>query len=313
MIDLRRLQVLRAVAYYGTVTAAAESLHLTPSAASQQIRQLGRELGVTLLEPQGRRVRLTAGARCLLAHADAIEARWQEAAADLHATDGQPAGELRMAGFPTAMCTLLAPAAAMLQDRYPRLEVRLREAEPAHCFDLLFSGETDLAVVEASSAGPARGDRRFEQHVLIDDPFDLLVHPDHPFAARTEVGLAEAAGERWILGTPGSWCRQHVMAACGTAGFSPNLAHEAIEWSVVAALVALRLGVSLVPRLVKLPPEESVRRVPLTGSPVPSRKFLTVVRRGAGSGLAVSSALAVLGEQARGSAAGVPSVAAAAG
>lgn len=54
MIDLRRLQVLRAVAHYGTVTAAAEAMYVTPSAASQQIRQLGRELGVTLLEPRGR-------------------------------------------------------------------------------------------------------------------------------------------------------------------------------------------------------------------------------------------------------------------
>ncbi|CAM5561239.1 hypothetical protein SALBM217S_09447 [Streptomyces griseoloalbus] len=62
MIDLRRLHVLRSVAHYGTVTAAARALHFTPSAASQQIRQLARDLGVDLLEPQGRGVRLTPAA-----------------------------------------------------------------------------------------------------------------------------------------------------------------------------------------------------------------------------------------------------------
>ncbi|UXI82120.1 LysR family transcriptional regulator, partial [Streptomyces vinaceusdrappus] len=70
MIDLRRLHVLRAVSHYGTVTAAARALHFTPSAASQQIRQLARDLGVDLLEPQGRGVRLTPAAESLLAHAD---------------------------------------------------------------------------------------------------------------------------------------------------------------------------------------------------------------------------------------------------
>lgn len=67
MIDLRRLQALRAVAYYGKVTAAAHALHLTPSAASQQVRQLGRDFGVQLLEPHGRRVRLSLAGHSLLA------------------------------------------------------------------------------------------------------------------------------------------------------------------------------------------------------------------------------------------------------
>jgi DNA-binding transcriptional LysR family regulator len=52
VIDLRRLHLLRAVAHYGTVTAATHALHFTPSAASQQIRQLARDLDVVLLEPQ---------------------------------------------------------------------------------------------------------------------------------------------------------------------------------------------------------------------------------------------------------------------
>lgn len=293
MIDLRRLRVLRAVAYYGTVTAAAESLHLTTSAASQQIRQLARELDVRLLEPQGRRVRLTPVARGLLTHADVIEAQWELAAAELHALDGEPAGELRMAGFPSAMCRLLAPVAGALQAEHPRLDVRLREAEPEDCYDLLFNGETDLAVVEASADAPAHGDQRFEQQTLIEDPFDLVVHADHPLAGRDDVRLAEAAGERWVIGT-GRWSRQHVLAACSAAGFGPNVVHGACEWSVVAVMVSHGLGVALVPRLALLTGVPSIRRLRLTGAPAPSRTFLTVTRRGATGSPAVRAALDAL-------------------
>ena len=129
MIDLRRLRVLRAVAHYGTITAAAKALHFTTSAASQQIRQLGRDLDVVLLEPQGRRVRLTPTARSLLAHADAIEARWEQAEIDLRTGGDEPAGTLRLCGIPTAVATLLAPIVRPLRDRYPRLTVRIQEAE----------------------------------------------------------------------------------------------------------------------------------------------------------------------------------------
>lgn len=142
MIDLRRLHVLRAVAHYGTVTAAARALHFTPSAASQQIRQLARDLGVDLLEPQGRGIRLTPAAESLLAHADAIQARWDQAELDLRADHSEPAGPLRVSGFPVAVSVLLAPMAVRLRERHPRLTVGIQEAGVTESFDLLFEGRS---------------------------------------------------------------------------------------------------------------------------------------------------------------------------
>ncbi|MEU3272389.1 LysR family transcriptional regulator [Saccharomonospora sp. NPDC006951] len=298
MIDLRRLQVLRAVAYYGTVTAAARALHLTPSAASQQVKQLGKDLGVALLEPNGRTIRLTGAAHSLLAHADAIEARWQQAEGELSGDDGLPAGLLRMAGFPTAMCRLLAPVTATLGKAYPALRVRLRETETAHCFDLLFNGSIDLAVVETVQSNPPACDRRFEQHPLLDDPFDLLVAADHRLAGRRTVELHEVAGEPWIMGAEGDTSRAQVLSACSTAGFSPDITHEAFGLTVIASLVDLGLGVALVPRLSQIQPEVDVRRIPISGT-APSRKFLTATRRGGRSTPAVAAALEALDERAR--------------
>ncbi|OEU87570.1 LysR family transcriptional regulator [Streptomyces abyssalis] len=299
MIDLRRLTVLRAIAEYGTVTAAAGAVHLTPSAVSQQVRQLGKELGVVLLQPQGRRVRLTEAAHALLRNADAIEELWQRTEADLRATaEGEPSGVLRTAAFPSAASALLAPLAVQLHHSWPELTVRVREAEPLDCFDLLFSGDTDLAVVEAMPENPPLNDRRFDQRPLLDDPFDLLTTAGHPLAGEHGPALEELAAEPWILGMPFSGCsaRHLVLAACRSAGFTPDVAHEAREWSLVAALVSHGLGVALVPRLAQLPPHLDLVRTPLTGRHVPSRRFLSVVRCGSDGHPAIAAALALLGE-----------------
>ncbi|AZQ40241.1 LysR family transcriptional regulator [Streptomyces cyaneochromogenes] len=294
MIDLRRLHVLRAVAHYGTVTAAAHALHFTPSAASQQIRQLARELGVDLLEPQGRGVRLTAAAEGLLAHADAIAARWEEAEHELRAEYGAPSGQLRVCGFSTAVSVLLAPMAVRLRERHPRLSVRIQETGVPESFDLLFEGAVDLAVAEVTPHNPPLSDARFDQRPLLDDPYDLVVPDDHPLAGRERSDLAEAAHEDWIAPVPDSPCRPHVMSACGAAGFTPNVIHHALDWNVTAHLVAQRLGVALVPRLARLPPHLPITRVRCAGDP--HRKLLICTRRGCRERPAVAAALEELRE-----------------
>ncbi|WP_345575090.1 LysR family transcriptional regulator [Streptomyces prasinosporus] len=294
MIDLRRLRVLRAVAHYGTVTAAARALHFTPSAASQQIRQLARDLDVELLEPRGRGVRLTPAAESLLAHADAIQARWEQAERDLRADHGAPAGPLRVTGFPTAVSVLLAPLAARLGERHPRLSVRITEAGVEQSFDLLFEGAVDLAVVESTPYNPPLGDARFDQRPLLDDPFDLVVPRGHPLAGRERIDLAEAAREAWIAPVPESPCRPHVMSACGAAGFAPDVVHHARDWNATTHLVAHGLGVALVPRLARPAPDLPVSRVRCAGDP--HRKLLTCTRGGDHARPAVAAALRELRE-----------------
>lgn len=294
MIDLRRLHVLRAVSHYGTVTAAAHALHFTPSAASQQIRQLARDLGVDLLEPQGRGVRLTPAAESLLAHADAIQARWELAELDLRADHGEPAGPLRVSGFPVAISVLLAPMAVRLRERHRRLAVSIQELGVPASFDLLFEGEIDLAVVEATPHNPPLSDARYDQQPLLDDPFDLVVPEEHPLAGRDRVDLAEAACEDWIAPVPDSPCSPHVRSACGAAGFTPDVVHHALDWNVTAHLVAHRLGVALIPRLAQLTPHLPIVRVRCTGNP--HRKLLTCTRRGGHERPAVAAAFRELRE-----------------
>ena len=294
MIDLRRLRILRAVAHHGTVTAAAEALHFTPSAASQQIRQLAKELGVTLLEPQGRNVRLTPAARSLLEHADAIQARWERAEIEMRGLGTEPAGPLRVAGFPVALSRLLAPMAAALSTEYPRLDVQILESEPGESLDLLFRGDIDLTVVESAPSTPALSDTRFDQAPLLDDPLDLLVSDRHRLAGRASVPLVETAREAWVLPPPGTTCHAHAMTACGAVGFTPEGRHQALAWGSVASLVANGLGIALVPRLADLSPKLPVTRVRLEGVPAPARKLLTFTRAGARERPSIAAAVAEL-------------------
>ncbi|NGN64502.1 LysR family transcriptional regulator [Streptomyces sp. A7024] len=294
MIDLRRLAVLRAVAHHGTVTAAAEALYLTPSGASQQLRALGRELGVRLLEQDGRRVRLTAAAQELLVHADAIEERWEQAEIALRRDGTRPAGLLRLCGPPSALVALLAPATARLRAEHPALTVRITQAESPDGVDQVFSGAADLAVIEAAVGTPPQTDRRFEQQPLLTDPFDLLVPAGHPFTDRPgPVKLADAAAEEWVVEMSDHTSHDHTLAACAAAGFTPDIVHQAREWPAVVALVANGLGVSLLPRLAQLPDRSAAVRVPLAGTP-PTRHLLTCIRAGTAAQPAIAAARAAL-------------------
>lgn len=282
------------VAERGTVTAAAQSLNYTPSAVSHQLSALSRDLGVKLLEPSGRGVRLTAAARVLLKRADELNARWEEIRAELAEVGQEERALLRLCGFSTAAAALLPATVSAVREAHPYCAVRIIEADPEECFDLLQTEQADLAVVVATSSLPPASDPRFDQRPLLDDPLDLLVPEGHRLASRPSVLLREAAEEDWILDRPGRPHHRLVLSACAEAGFRPSVAHEAADWDTGASLVSASLGVGLVPRLARLPDGYRIVRVPLAGEPAPARHVLTGVRRGSRGQPVIATALEAL-------------------
>lgn len=286
------------VAEHGTVTAAAQALHFTPSTVSYQLRQLAADVGTDLVVQQGRGVRLTNAARILLRHAERLQEQWQLARAELAADATEPTGQVTLCGFSTAASRLLPPAAAGLRDAYPHLTVRIIEAEPDRCFDLLLSEEADLALLVVTADSPPMTDHRFDQQALLDDPLDLVVPEDHPLARKRRVTLADAAREPWIVGSPGTTYHQLVLAACMSAGFTPHIAHHADEWDTGTALVAHGFGVILVPRLARLRDDSPVARIPLHGEPAPVRRIMSVTRPGARDNRTLTRAVRTITETA---------------
>ncbi|NUU22954.1 MAG: LysR family transcriptional regulator, partial [Streptomycetaceae bacterium] len=248
-LDLRKVRVLRELDQRGTVSAVAEALHLTPSAVSQQLTALARETGVRLLEPAGRRVRLTGAARVLLRHADELFAQLERVHADLAAYQDGETAEVRVTAFGSAITGLVLPALRDLRERRPGLALVLQESELPEGYTGLVHGEMDIAVVIASPDGPASDDARFARIPLVSDPLDVMMPADHPLADAHGIAIEDLVDESWVSGSVGA-CSQLTATACAAAGFTPRVVHRADEWTTIFGLVEAGLGISLVPRLV---------------------------------------------------------------
>ena len=298
MVDLRRLRALRAVADHGTLAAAADALHLTPSAVSQQLSALEREVGHALLEPAGRSVRLTAAARVLLGHADALFAQLERLQGELAAQDEAPRGEVRIGGFPTALAGLLAPAARPLHAVAPAVTLRVEEAETDEAVAMLVARDVDVILGMECSAAPRRDDTRFHREELLGDILDAVLPTDHPLAGLARIDLADLSNEEWVAPPVGWSCDEVFLAGCRAAGFSPRVAHRAGDWQAVMGLVAGGLGISLVPRLAHTAPPAGVVIVPLIGEP-PRRHVFVACRAGAESSPAIRALLDTIADTAR--------------
>jgi DNA-binding transcriptional LysR family regulator len=297
MIDVRRLRVLRALADHGTVAAAAQALHLTPSAVSQQLAALEREVGQPVAERRGRGLVLTGTADVLLEHAHALFAQLERAEADVAAHARGELGTVVVGAFPTALAAIAAPATEALAAAHPGLRLELRDVESPHCFAALAEEAIDVAISMESASAPAPGDPRFARRPLLDDPLDAVLPAGHTLAARSAVALDALAGETWVGPSPATSCLEVTLAGCAAAGFTPQLVHRTNDFTTLMTFVAAGLGVALVPRLAqgRIPPGVAV--VPLRGV-APARRVFAATRRGSEARPTVAAVLDALADAA---------------
>lgn len=292
MMDLERLRALHAVARLGTVSAAADALHVTSSAVSQQLAKLERETGQTLLERNGRGVRLTDAAELLAGHADRILALVEEASADLEAHRGTVVGDLSVAAFPTAMRGLGPSALCWLRENHPQLHVKMRECDPEQSVPLVVRGDLDLAVVQDWSNRPMQLPGGLARGTICEDIADVMLPAAHPLADREFVELKELCGESWISSTPDSICYGWLAHTLRSAGLEPTIEHMAYEYRTQMAFVAAGLCTGILPRLGCTNVPDTVRVVGLR--PLLTRRIYAVWRTGAARRPAIRAALAAL-------------------
>ncbi|WP_250030499.1 LysR family transcriptional regulator [Paractinoplanes maris] len=289
MIDLGRLRALHAVASYQTVLAAGEALHCTPSAVSQQLAKLERETGATLVEKDGRRLRLTEAGRVLARHAERVLATVDEAEAALAAHRDTVVGRLTVAAFATACRALLPYALQRLASDYPQLSTGLVELHPHEGLESLHRGHVDLAVVDDWPEVALRYPGGVTHRELGWDAADLIVPSGHRFG--DTVALARVRDERWIAAKTGDICHEWLLRVF--PGVRPDF-HVA-EFETQLTLIAAGLGVAVIPRLARpasLP--EGVRVVSL--SPQPRRRVVVAWREASAARPAVGAAVEALRE-----------------
>ena len=149
MLDLRRLRLLSELARRGTIAEVGRAVGYSASAVSQSLAQLEREVGMPLLERDGRHVRLTPAAHRLVARTDLVLAELDAAEAELAAEHGSVQGEVIIGAFPSAAAVLVAPAVQALRTEHPALACSIREHEPEDGIPLLRSGELDMLLSES--------------------------------------------------------------------------------------------------------------------------------------------------------------------
>ncbi|WP_405970979.1 LysR family transcriptional regulator [Streptomyces sp. NBC_00988] len=263
MLNLERLRTLDALARHGSVSGAAEGLHVTTSAVSQQMSKLEREVGQQLLAKNGRGVRLTDAGRLLAEHAGRILSQVELAQADLEAQRGQVVGELRLSAFPTAARGLFPAALADLRARHPALRVRSTEQEPESGIAGVVRGDLDLAVVLDWYNKPMPLPDGLVKAPILDDPADVAMPSGHPLAGRDEVDLGEFADDEWITWAEGEFCHEWLMFTLRSRGIEPIIGHRAAETHTQLGLVAAGLGVCIAPLLGRNPMPAGVVTVPL--------------------------------------------------
>ncbi len=245
-VELRHLAALEAIAQQGSFGRAAAALGYTQSAVSQQLATLERVVGERLVERPGgpRPVELTEAGRLLLHHAEAIVARLQAARADMEALSAGEAGTLRVGAFQSAGARILPEVLRRYTAAWPRVEVRLEEAEDDSLLSQIEHGDLDLAFVML----PVE-DAALETVELVRDPYVLVTQADSPLARATtpptfrEIGAMPLIGYRTCLGG------QQVEERLRAAGVAPRMAFRSDDNLTLQAMVATGIGIALVPRL----------------------------------------------------------------
>ncbi len=274
MFDLHRLRLLRELSHRGTLAAVAAALSYSPSSVSQQLSLLESEVGVRLLEPVGRRVRLTAQAEILVAHTEAVLERLERAEADIASSLTDLTGTLRLASFQTAALSLVPTTLTLLRDAHPHLRVELTQMEPEQALPALLARDFDLVIAEEYPGGPGHRPSELEQDVLCDDALRLA--PPADTDART---LSALAAHPWIMQPEGTPARRWAVTLCRDAGFEPDVRYESSDPLLHLRLAEQGLAAALLPDLLW---HDRSPSVPLHTLPSGwnARRILSVVRQG---------------------------------
>jgi len=275
MLDLRRLRLLRELARRGTIAAVAEALSYSPSAVSQQLAALEKEAGVRLLEPAGRRVRLTPEAELLVAHTEVLLEGMERAEAELAHSLKAAAGTLRVAAFQTAVLALIPHALSQLERQHPALRVEVTELEPDVALPALVAGEFDLVLGEEYPGFPLPRPRETERHDLLTDELRLITP-----AKWSERSLPSLASRPFVMEPAGTTARQWATAACRQAGFEPDARYTTTDLQIHLRLVESGLAAALLPDLSGAGDRHDVVAHRLHGRP--RRQIFTTARSGAG-------------------------------
>jgi DNA-binding transcriptional LysR family regulator len=275
------------------MTAAARALGYTPSAISQQISKLERDVRQVLVEQNGRVATLSPAGRVVAEAARRILDEISQMQVQLENERKTVAGTLTLAAFATATRGVVPPALRRLRSDWPGLKCHLVEADSHHAMALVEDGSVDIAIVHDWLEMPLVLSLGLRARHLGDDISDVLVHVAHRLADRGSVAMAELCGEVWLY-EPGSVAHDLLIKSFTDISDTRLFGHGVAEYASQIAMVGAGLGVALVPRMGRGPVPDTIRVLPV--APPPTRQVYAVWRSLTGTRPALQAAVLALEE-----------------
>jgi DNA-binding transcriptional LysR family regulator len=243
-MNFQRLRYFVVVAEELNFSRAAERLHMAQPPLSYQIKRLEEELGAQLFHRTKRSVRLTDAGRLLLVEARGLLVHAEQTASVVHRVGQGEVGRLSVGFVPSAANQILPPLLRTFGERFPSVELLLREVDPDRLLGSLGDGRVDVGFLYL----PFEADS-LDSRPVSREPFVAALPDTHPLADEPRVTLEALAEEPFVL-TPRyqeAGLRDKIVAHCRRAGFEPRVVQEAWLMQTTVSLVAGGIGVTLVP------------------------------------------------------------------
>lgn len=241
-VNLHALRIFHEVARQEHVTRAAEACSLSQPAVTAQIRNLERELGLTLVKPQGRSICLTQAGEQLYLYSRRLFSLEQEMESSMARWREGKRGRLVLCSTAIPSYALLPGWVVRFKARHPEVEVKLIRGNSREVFSKLREREAELGVVAGGWEEPG-----IQRRILWQDELCFIVLPDHPFAVQ-RVSLSRLLQEPFIYREEGSSTRMALLNVCEGQDLPPppvGLESEGLFESIRA--VAAGYGAMLVP------------------------------------------------------------------
>ena len=236
--SFRQLATFHAVARLGSVSRAAEELHLTQPAVSIQIGLLEESAGSPLLARSGRGVRLTVAGELLAGYAARILELWREAGEEMATLSGVFSGTLRVGAVTTAEY-LLPPLLVTFANLNPNVQVKLQVGNRDQIVRLLAGQDIDLAIMGRAPAELKTRSQAFAKH-----PMAFIAAPKHPLMAQTKLRLADLAQANLLVRERGSGTRTTVERLFKDAGVAFRVGSEMSSNEAIKQMCAAGFGVA---------------------------------------------------------------------
>jgi len=241
-MDLRQLEIIRAIADSGSFTAAGAKLHVSQSAISRQILLLEDELGEPVFHRIGRRIRITPAGESLLQLSHRVFQDLQDTVSAISDKQESLNGTMRLVGGMT-VCLYVFPALlAEMRRLHPHLDLKITVGTAERSIAMLRSGAGDLGLITL----PVDVADLVSVPVL-EEELLLVTYPTHPLAKKKTITPADLSRQHFILFETGSITRTLVEEFFAKERIKPEIVMETENVEIIKAMVRSGLGISIIP------------------------------------------------------------------